>query len=354
MNAAWASMIVLVCAADGLAQQVADRVDRERLMAELAALPTMRAARGTAEQQRGLAETEEHLERRLREIGVEPGRFPLAWNLKLQEELEQKYNVPVGRPAKEIDGALAERTWHNLIIEFPGRDLPKEVLIIGAHFDAAPGAPGADDNGTGTAALLELTRVLKDRPLRRTVRLIFFNLEEIGLKGSAEYVRKNRAKWAAGEETVIGMVSLEMLGYFTDKPNSQRSPIPPIDGVFDPPTVGDFIAIGTTKKHAPFSKRLDEEMRRAAPGLKTVAPDFLPDLPLTPPDLMRSDNGPFLWAGLPAVMLTDTSNFRNPNYHRPTDTIETIDPERFTLVVRGLAGAIEAIAEPAEEAAGTP
>jgi Zn-dependent M28 family amino/carboxypeptidase len=179
---------------------------------------------------------------------------------------------------------------------------------------------------------------------------MFFNLEEIGLKGSAEYVKKTKAKWASGEETIVGMVSLEMLGYFTDKPGSQRSPIPAIEGVFDPPTVGDFIAIGTTKKHAWFARRLDEEMRRAAPGLKIVAPDFLPDLPLTPPDLMRSDNGPFLWANVPAVMLTDTSNYRNPNYHRPTDTIETLDPERYTLVVRGLAGAVKAIAGEIEDA----
>ncbi len=317
-------------------------------MAELSDLPRERAARGTIESQRGLVQTEAHLLARLRDLGYEPQLFPLKWNLKSEMEEKQQANLPAARGASEVDDELAAHTWNNLVIDIPGREQPNEVLLIGAHFDAAPTAPGADDNGTGTAALLELARVLKDAPMKRTVRLAFFNLEEIGLKGSAEYVRANKARWAAGEETIVGMVSLEMLGYFTDKPGSQRSPIPPIEGVFEPPTVGDFIAIGTTKKHAAFSRRLDKEMRKAAPGLKTVAPDFIPDMPLAPPDLLRSDNGPFLWVGLPAVMLTDTSNFRNPNYHSPRDTIETIDPERFTLVVRGLAGAVHAIAEPAD------
>lgn len=326
-------------------------IERDRLMAELTALPTARAARGTADAQRGLAETEEHLVARLRALGYEPTLFPLSWNLESEAQEQRNAGLEPRPGASEVTPDLAARTWNNIIVEIPGRELPAEVLVIGAHFDAAPTAPGADDNGTGTAALLELARVLKDAPMKRTVRLIFFNLEELGFKGSAEYVRKTRPRWAAGEEKVIGMVSLEMLGYFTDAPNSQRSPIPPIPGVFDPPKVGDFIALGTTKKHAPFLARLDAEMRRAAPGLKTVAPDFLPDLPLTPPDLLRSDNGPFLWAGLPAVMLTDTSNFRNPNYHSPRDTVETIDAERFTLVVTGMAGAAHAIAEPADQSA---
>ncbi len=352
MNLLRIGAATVVCAAGACAAQ-SESVERERLMGELAALPTQRSARGTVESQRGLVETESHLERRLREMGHEPVRFPLSWNLKSEAAERGTQGVDHAPWAREVDEELAARTWHNLIVDLPGRETPKEVLIVGAHFDAAPGAPGADDNGTGTAALLELARVLKDVPMKRSVRLIFFNLEEIGLKGSAEYVRKTRAKWSGGEETIVGMVSLEMLGYFTDEPGSQRSPIPAIEGVFDPPTVGDFIAIGTTKKHAPFAKRLEEEMRRAAPGLKTIAPDFLPDLPLAPPDLMRSDNGPFMWAGLPAVMLTDTSNFRNPNYHRATDTIETIDAERFTLVVKGLAGAIQAIAGEVE-GAGSP
>lgn len=340
MLVAAASVLALAAAA----QPPQDLVDRDRLMGEVSRLPAKRAARGDAEHQRGLIRTEEHLLSRLRELGFEPEEFALAWNLRAEAA-----RMPESmRPPPEALAAADGHVWRNFIVELRGRELPTEVLIVGAHFDAAPGAPGADDNGSGTAALLELARVLRDRPMKRTVRLIFFNLEEIGLKGSAEYALRLRPRLESGEERVLGMLSLEMLGYYSDAPNSQRSPIPAIKGVFDPPTVGDFIALATTKKHAGFSTRLADEMRRAAPGLKTLAPDFLPDAPLVTPDLLRSDNAPFLFLGIDAVMVTDTSNYRNPHYHRRTDTIDTLDAARFALTVQGLAGAVHAIAGPAD------
>jgi aminopeptidase YwaD len=353
------AFLAAVWAAAALAAPPADRpphelVDQARLMAELAALPTQRAARGDLAHQRGLAQTERHLADRLRGLGQEPRLFPLSWNLQ-REHAARHGSGPPGTAPPEPDGEFADRTWNNLIVELPGRggpDLAREVLIVSCHFDAASGAPGADDNGTGTAALLELARILRDRPMLRTVRLAFFNLEEIGLKGSAEYARSLRPRLDSGEERLIGMISLEMLGYFTDEPNSQRSPIPPIEGVFDPPTVGDFIVVATTRRHAAFAKRLEAEMTRAEPGLKTVTPDFLPDWPLCPPDLLRSDHAPFMMMGYPAVMVTDTSNFRNPHYHKPSDTIETIDPRRYTQVVRAIVAAVYAIAGPAEVPAG--
>lgn len=311
-------------------------VSQERLMKDLAALPKGRAVRGTQVEQEGLVTTETLILHRLTELGYQPELQPLTWNLKYQADYEAKAGVPQSRPPA---GPLADNTWHNIIVDLPGLDLPQEVLVVGAHFDAVPGTPGADDNGTGTAALLELARVLKAHPTRRTIRLAFFNLEEVGLKGSTQYVRTSRRK----DEIVIGMVSLEMLGFYSDAPGSQRSPLPRIDGVFEPPTVGDFIGLGTISSYSKFCRRLDEEMRTAAPGLKTVVADFLP---IPPPDFLRSDHAPFMLAGIPAVLLTDTSNFRNPNYHRASDTVETIDAARFALVVRGVAGAAYAIAEP--------
>ncbi len=312
------------------------KVDAARVMATLRALPTARAVRGSVESQQGLIKTEELVGQWLKDLGYEPKVQDLTWNLKYQSEQEQKAGLPGKLPATTDE--LAAHTWHNFIVEVPGTELPKEVLILSAHFDAAPGAPGADDDGTGTAALLEIARVLKDQPMRRTVRMIFFNLEEAGLHGSIQYV-KQRDK----TETIVGMVTLEMLGYFSDKPNSQKSPIPKIEGVFEPPTVGDFIGMATVKKHQAFSQRLNKEMLASAPGLKTVVVDFVP---IAPPDFLRSDHAPFMLAGLPGVMLTDTSNFRNPNYHKPTDTVETIDEARFILVTRAVAGAAYRIAEP--------
>ena len=316
-------------------------IDSARLMANLRELPTARAARGDEASQRGLIKTEELLTQKLKDLGYTPRVEALVWNRKYQAEAEQKLTTPEAR--KPIpDDELASHIWHNLIVEIPGKELPGEVLVLSSHFDAAPKAPGADDDGTGVAGLLEIARVLKDQPMRRTVRLIFFNLEEVGLKGSSEYV-KHLKEGPAADEKIIGMVSLEMLGYFSDKPNSQKSPIPKIEGVFDPPTVGDFIGMGTIKKFQEFSQRLNKEMLASEPKLKTVVADFIP---IAPPDFLRSDHAPFMLSGIPAVMLTDTSNFRNPNYHKPTDTVETIDQDRFTLVIRAVPGAAYRIAEP--------
>jgi hypothetical protein len=328
-------------------QSPAERVDQERLVAKLRELPEKRAALGDIEHQEGLARTEELLTERLTEMGYEPVLHPLRWNIANQREHEDRLaeaGAVARRPMPETTDELAQRIWNNIIVELPGTDLAHEVLILGAHFDAFPGTPGADDNGTGTAALLEIARILKDVPLRRTVRLVFFNLEEIGLRGSIDYVKDNRERFQSGEEKLIGMVSLEMLGFFSDEVGSQRSPIPPIPGIFEPPTVGDFIAIATVRRFQSFSQRLAREMKAAQPDLNILVADFFP---VAPPDLLRSDNAPFMAAGLPAVMLTDTSEFRNPHYHRSTDTIETLDLDRYAMVVRALVGATVAIGEPA-------
>jgi hypothetical protein len=356
MRLACAAAIVLVLAGvAGADDPPGSLIKQDGLMAILKEIPPDRAARGSVESQKGLAATEEWLVARLKALGYTPRLEDLTWNLKHQAEAEASAG-PTGHPPAETTPELASRTWHNIIVDLPGKELPNEVLILSAHFDAVAGSPGADDDGTGVAALLETARVLKDRPMRRTVRLIFFNLEELGLLGSKDYVKdlrprlKPATEGAPATEKVIGMVSLEMLGYFTDAPDSQRSPIPKIEGVFDPPTVGDFIGLLTISRHAEFCERFAGEMRKAAPELKVGVADFPPIAPL---DFLRSDHGPFLLAGLPGVMLTDTSNFRNPNYHKPGDTTDTLDPGRFTLVARGVAGAAYAIAEPAGGSDGT-
>jgi len=329
-----------------------EMVQTARLMDGLRGLPTKRAAIGDIEHQKGLIQTERYLMTALEGMGYTPTLQPLTWNLKKQAEAEKDLpKEALRRPPPPTTDELAATVWHNIIVELPGTDLASEVLIVGAHFDAVPRTPGADDNGSGTAALLELGRVLKDRPMRRTVRMIFFNLEEIGLRGSADYLKSYRPTLDAKEQTLVGMMSLEMLGFFTDAPGSQTSPIPPIEGVFDPPTVGDFIAIAGIKRHQPFSQKLAAEMMKGAPGLKAFAADFAP---FAPPDFLRSDHAPFLLSGYPAVMVTDTSNFRNPNYHKPSDTVGTLDPVRYALVVRGLAEAIYVIAEPVTAGAVVP
>lgn len=306
-------------------------VETDRLLDTIRGLPVARCAIGDEVNHTNLRAAEQAIAAQLRTLGYEPRLEPFAW--------APPNPAHPGDPAASPDA----KTWHNVIIDRPGTTTPGEVLVISAHLDAALNAPGADDDGTGVAALLELARVLRDYPTHRTVRLCFFNLEEVGLVGSSRHVIGMRESKSA--DTVVGMVSLEMLGYFSDAPGSQRSPIPPIKDVFEPPTVGDSIALVGLARDAAFIRRLAGFMRAGAPELKVTTLDFLP-IPV--PDMMRSDHAPFVMAKMPGVMLTDTANFRNPHYHKPTDTIDTLDPARFTLVVRGIAHAAWQLALPSE------
>lgn len=299
-------------------------VSTERLMDAIRALPTKRSAFSTEEHAKGLRSAEQLLADQLKAMGYTP-------------HLE------------EIDFLGGDRDgppWHNVYVDLPGTTAPTEWLIIGAHFDAVARAPGADDNGSGTAALLEMARLLKDRPMQRSVRLIFFNLEETGLVGSRIHAGRLQPEIEAGKLKVVGMVSLDMLGFYSDKPNSQKSPIPP-SRMFKPPTVADFIGLGGILAHRTFSQAWVKAMNQSEPACKVVAADFLP---IAPPDLLRSDHAPFLAINVPAIILSDTANFRSPHYHQPTDTIETIDKERFTATTRAVIGATYRLAgEPGTE-----
>lgn len=325
----------------------ASLVSTDRLVETVRSLPEKRAALGSPEHREGLRKAESLLADRLRALGLTPTMHAFTW----------------GSPGAEIDDPsdAGQITWHNVIVDLPGTDLKHEVLVVGAHFDAVPMGPGADDNATGTAAALELARILKDYPTRRTIRIAFFNLEEVGLVGSSAYAadwkKTNQPAPAAPDsppspsiaapETIVGMLSLEMLGYFSDEPNSQKSPIPTQPGVFEAPTVGDSIALVGIARDKALIRELSGAMLASAPGLKTTVVDFVP---VALPDMTRSDHRPFMALRVPALMVTDTANFRNPHYHKATDSLETLDLARFTLVVRGLTGAVHQIARPSPDA----
>lgn len=302
-------------------------VSTPRLLDSIRSLPMQRSAFADEEHKAGLRRTEALLIERLTAMGYRP-------------------------VTQEIDflGSGTERDpdllWHNIIIDLPGTTAPTEVLIFGAHFDAVPGAPGADDNGTGVACLLEAARLLKDVPMQRTVRLIFFNLEEVGLIGARAYAVEQKTRIDAGSESVVGMVSLDMLGFYSTEPRSQKNPLEnsPIPIKLKVPDVADFIGMGGVLRYRRFSQAFDTAMKKAEPELKTIAVDFLP---IAPPDLLRSDHAPFLAIGVPAVILSDTANFRNPHYHQKSDTVETLNAELFTRTVRGIIGAMHALAGPA-------
>lgn len=299
----------------------------ESLGAAVRLLPPNRSGWESDAHIRGLLEAQRVLAGRVRELGYTPAEFPVRWSRR--------------RDAVKHD-------WANVVFEHPGAPggpLAREVIIIGAHFDAVPATPGADDNATGVAALLEIARVMKDRPTQRTIRFVLFNLEEAGLVGAQQYARHVREEVKSGEIDVVLMLSLEMLGFYSDQPGSQKNPFKNIPGA-PQATVGDFVALCGSSRDTAVIRALGEAMHRAEAEVKVLPIDLFPNeqMAIMPPDLLRSDHAPFLLLGMPAVMVTDTSEFRNPHYHKPTDTIDTLNMPMFTRTVRALAGAIDALA----------
>ena len=203
---------------------------------------------------------------------------------------------------------------------------PSEArILIGAHFDSVPNTPGADDNASAVAVMLAVAKALGQR---RDVMYVAFNSEEVNLAGSREFVKE-----LAGEMKVLEQVHvLEMVGYRDRRPNSQKNPLPMIQA----PTTGDFLAVVANQ-----GRLVDQIIEDAGSIMVPVVGLALPPgLPVTAiqqisPHLLRSDHAPFWEKNIPAVMWTDTSEFRNPNYHQPTDTPETLDYE-FTAEVAKL------------------
>lgn len=310
----------------------AELVEQARLHETIASLPIKRAARSDAAHLEGLYKTQELITRRLTELGLRP-----------------EFN--------EVDflGSTRDRSrpLHSIIVDIPGRATvapgsPRPIVLVSAHLDAVPNSPGADDDATGVAALLEIARILKDEPMDRTLRLCFFNLEEQGMIGSSKYALEVADRIRDRKESIVLMMSLDMLGYYRTEEGTQKTFIPEATG-FKSPKEGDFIAVVTTLRHRPSCQDFVKQMRLSCAEAKVVSVDFLPALA----DLLRSDHAPFLGMGIPSLLITDTAEYRSPHYHKPTDTIETLDMERFTHTVRALTGAIHHAAGPRAEGART-
>ncbi len=226
----------------------------------------------------------------------------------------------------------------NLVAEHPDRPLgagPR--LCVGAHLDSRPETPGADDNASAVATMLEIARILPERwPTEAALdlELVAFDLEELGMLGGAEHARCSRAN----SVDLRGMVSLEMLGYCDHAPQSQALPRELV-GLY--PDTGDFIAvIGNQNSGAlieAFSAGL--EQIEGLPVETLAVPDNGNYLQAT----RLSDHSPFWDAGYAALMITDTSFLRNPHYHMPTDTPETLDFDFLHLVTRGSLEAVRGL-----------
>jgi hypothetical protein len=237
--------------------------------------------------------------------------------------------VAAGHAVERQSYPVGLATHVNLIVELPGLELAHEIVVIGAHYDTAPGTPGANDNASGVAALLALARALESRRLPRTLRLVAFGTEEPPSFGTADMgSRHHAARCRERGERVVAMLSLETIGYYSDEPSSQR--YPPLVGALYPDR-GDFIAVVGNLASRRLVRQVSAAFRAAVafPSEGGALPSFLPGV-------AWSDHSSFWYEGFPAVMLTDTAPFRDPAYHRAGDTPERLDYPRLARVVRGL------------------
>jgi Zn-dependent M28 family amino/carboxypeptidase len=225
----------------------------------------------------------------------------------------------------------------NLEVTLPGGPRGSEIVLAGAHYDTVPGSPGADDNASGVAALIEIARTLRDMRCERTVKFVAFVNEEppffgSGEMGSGVYARAARAR---GDD-IRAMLSLEMLGSYSDAPGSQS--YPPLLRFFYP-DAGNFIGFVSNLR----SRRALRDVVRAFRSASDFPAESLAS-PALVPGVSLSDQLSFWREGYRAVMVTDTAFYRYPHYHRTTDTPEKLDYARMARVVEGLAGALRMLA----------
>lgn len=222
----------------------------------------------------------------------------------------------------------------------------QSIYIIDGHFDSVDDSPGADDNGSAVAGMLEALRVLAPYEFEKTIRFIGFDLEEEGLIGSQYYTNVDGLK---DYETVEGVINLEMIGYYDNSPNSQQFPTgfnilyPEVYNANAQDSFrGNFITNVGIHNHPELNQAFEDAASQYVPELK-VASILAPEnwLLLTP-DLGRSDHAPFWLQGMPALMITDGSNFRNPFYHSPADTVGTLN---FTFMSNVVKATVATIAE---------
>ncbi len=258
-----------------------------------------------------------YIERALTDLGYAPYRQPF------QADGQEVRNIEVViEPAPSAEDA--------------------QTLVVGAHYDSFFDAPGANDNGTGVAAVIELARLLSD--LRETsairIRLVLFVNEEppyfkTELMGSLVYARRLKAS----SEPVLGMFSLETLGFYSDEEGSQHYP-PPLGLLY--PTTGNFVAFVALTSSRAFLRRTVASFRALAvfPSVGGTAPAIIPGIDW-------SDHWSFEQVGIPALMVTDTAPFRYPHYHKAADRPDKVDYEKLARVVSGIEQVVRSWAVPA-------
>ncbi len=232
--------------------------------------------------------------------------------------------------------------YDNVIVELPGSDRHEEIIVVGAHYDTAEGSTlqgtvGANDNASGMAATLALARAFAETKPSRTIRFIaFVNEEPVSFMtenmGSLVYARHARERG----DRIVAMISLETIGYYSDKPGSQK--YPPVFNLIYPDT-GNFIGFVGNISSGELVREAIALFRSAAtiPSQGVVAPENIPGIGW-------SDHWSFWQVGYRALMVTDTAPFRYPHYHTPEDTPDKLDYARMARVVAGMEATIRTLA----------
>ncbi|HTL47136.1 MAG TPA: M20/M25/M40 family metallo-hydrolase [Verrucomicrobiae bacterium] len=250
----------------------------------------------------GLAAVRDYVESELAQLGYRVTRDPFDLNGAPAQNL-------IARKAASREGAY---------------------FMIGAHFDAVPGTPGADDNASGVAAMLEAARILAPHKASDKIDFVAFDGEEYGMAGSEHLSRALKVQGAA----LGGMISLEMVGYTSSAPGSQK--IPAILKPFYPDT-GNFLALVGDLGSIPLLAKAKTAFRATPLGKSGARALVLPAKGWVFPACRLSDHSPFWDRGYPALLVTDTSFFRNPHYHLPADNIATLDLDFMASAAEGAA-----------------
>jgi Zn-dependent M28 family amino/carboxypeptidase len=282
----------------------------------------------------------EELIARVHKLGSEIGERNIRryGQLKAAESYIESQFQRAGWKVRRDEYEVAGRTCANIEAELPGKT--PDIVLVGAHYDSVLGAPGANDNGSGVAAVLALARRFNASPNARTLRFVAFVNEEpdffqTNQMGSYVYAKRCHER---GDQIKV-MISLETIGYFTDAPGSQRYPMFLFNLLY--PRTGNFIGfVGNTASR--------ELVREAISVFRTHAQ--IPSEGAAVPEMVKgvgwSDQWSFWQFGYPAIMVTDTAPFRYPHYHRATDTPDKLNYEAMTRVVSGMEAVIAHLANP--------
>jgi len=243
----------------------------------------------------------------------------------------------MGYAVRTDDFEYSDRRFRNLAVERTGSGDTDEIVVVGAHYDSVEGAPGADDNASGTAGVLELARVFATERPFRTVRFVLFTNEEPPFfdtewMGSRVYAARAKDR----RENIVAMLSLETIGYYSSDAGSQRYP-PPFSFFY--PNRGNFIAFVGNLASGRLVRQSLAAFRAESrfPSEGVASPSWIPGI-------TWSDHASFWLHGYKAVMISDTAPFRNPYYHTRQDTVEKLDFDKMTQVVDGIAAVVRRLA----------